>query len=232
MKSEIQICTGEHNKMIKAVVFDLDGTLTNTMPDLIITISEVREVYGLPPITEEEVLSAVNLSTPEFIKLCMSQLPTEEQKEEAVGVYLEHYKNHMVDKTHPYDGIVKLLHKLRDEGKKIAVLSNKDDINVKFICDTFFRGLIDELWGKRDEYPGKPDPTSAFALMKVLGCEPREIAYIGDSDVDMKTGRNAGFVTVGASWGYRPAEILRETGAEYIVDSAADFGKLVDKLDS
>lgn len=92
MKSEIQICTGEHNKMIKAVVFDLDGTLTNTMPDLIITISEVREVYGLPPITEEEVLSAVNLSTPEFIKLCMSQLPTEEQKEEAVGVYLEHYK--------------------------------------------------------------------------------------------------------------------------------------------
>ena len=72
MKSEIQICTGEHNKMIKAVVFDLDGTLTNTMPDLIITISEVREVYGLPPITEEEVLSAVNLSTPEFINVSAS----------------------------------------------------------------------------------------------------------------------------------------------------------------
>lgn len=142
--------------MIKAVVFDLDGTLTNTMPDLIITISEVREVYGLPPITEEEVLSAVNLSTPEFIKLCMSQLPTEEQKEEAVGVYLEHYKNHMVDKTHPYDGIVKLLHKLRDEGKKIAVLSNKDDINVKFICDTFSEGLSTSLGAKGTNIPVSP----------------------------------------------------------------------------
>ena len=149
MKSEIQICTGEHNKMIKAVVFDLDGTLTNTMPDLIITISEVREVYGLPPITEEEVLSAVNLSTPEFIKLCMSQLPTEEQKEEAVGVYLEHYKNHMVDKTHPYDGIVKLLHKLRDEGKKIAVLSNSYAIH-------FSEGLSTSLGAKGTNIPASP----------------------------------------------------------------------------
>ncbi len=218
--------------MIKAAVFDLDGTLTNTMPDLIITISEVREIYGLPPITEEEVLRAVNLPTPDFIKLCMSQLPTEEQKDESVRLYLEHYKNHMVDKTYPYDGITELLQKLKDAGKKIAILSNKDDINVKFMCDAFFRGLIDEPWGKRDEYPGKPDPTSAFALTKVLGCKPREIVYIGDSDVDMKTGRNAGFVTVGASWGYRSAEILRETGAEYIVDSAADLGRLIDKLDS
>lgn len=218
--------------MIKAVIFDLDGTLTNTMPDLIITLSEVRKVYGLPPITEEEVLRAVNLPTPEFVKLCMYQLQTEEEKEESVNIYLEHYKNHMVDKTHPYEGVLELLGKLRESGKKIAVLSNKDDVNVKFICDVYFRGLIDEPWGKKAEYPGKPDPTSAFALAEILGCEPREIAYIGDSDVDMKTGRNAGFITIGASWGYRPAEILRETGAEYIADSAAELGRLIDELDS
>ena len=199
--------------MIKAVVFDLDGTLTNTMPDLIITLSEVRADFGLPPITEAEVLYAVNLSTPEFVKLCMPQLSTED-KEKAVGLYLEHYKNHMVDKTHPYDGIIELLKKLRRDGKKTAVLSNKDDCNVKIICDKFFSGLIDE----------------PFALAKRLGCEPCEIAYRGESDVDMKTGRNAGFITVGASWGYRSAEILAETGAQYIVNSADDFGKLIDTL--
>lgn len=216
--------------MIKAVIFDLDGTLTNTMPDLIITISEVRAVYGLPPITEAEVLRAINLSTPEFIKMCMEELPTEEEKARAVDVYMEHYKNHLVDKTMPYDGITDLLHKLKRDGKKTAVLSNKDDCNVKIICDKFFAGLIDEPWGKRPEFPGKPDPASAFALMKTLECASDEIAYIGDSDVDMKTGRNAGFITIGASWGYRSAEILAETGAQYIVNSAKEFGELLDTL--
>ena len=216
--------------MIKAVIFDLDGTLTNTMPDLLITISEVRAVYGLPPITEAEVLRAINLSTPEFIKMCMEQLPSEEEKKRAVDIYMDHYKNHLVDKTRPYDGIPELLCKLRVDGKKTAVLSNNDDCNVKIICDKFFPGMIDEPWGKRPEFPGKPDPASACALTAALGCRPDEIVYIGDSDVDMKTGRNAGFITVGASWGYRPADILAQTGAQYIVNSAKEFGELVDML--
>lgn len=213
--------------MIKAVIFDLDGTLAYTLEDLRTGMNLMCEEMGYPLRTTQDILDAVNCGSLEFVR---KSLPLEVQNNEDLvkechKCYSGHYTQHYLDKTVLYDGIAQLIAELKNRGLKLAVLSNKGDehtVNLtKKLCgnDTF-----DHIQGYKPEFPTKPDPTSALYIAKELfGCEPREILYVGDSNVDMETARNAGFFACACTWGYRSVDILIKSGASALINKAEEL---------
>ena len=216
--------------MIKAAVFDFDGTLATTMPDLVISLNLMRAHFGYAPITEVEVLRAVNNATPRYVQLCLPDDFDKSRMEEAITVYFAAYAEHYLDKTAPYAGISDMLGHLREEGVRLSVMSNKDDGHVKKMVETLFPGLFDSAWGTVADVPVKPDPARAFLIAEEFGLTPSEIAFIGDSDVDMTTAIRAGMIPVGVSWGYRDEETLRNSGAHDIASNAYDLYKILQSL--
>lgn len=128
--------------------------------------------------------------------------------------------------TETYPDLDKAICLLHERGYRIGVLSNKQDYMVRGLAEQLLPGVVNIACGQREGYPTKPDPTVPLAIAAELGAKPSEVAFIGDSDVDMKTAQNAGFRPIGVAWGYRPVELLRETGAEIIVDQPMDLVKI------
>lgn len=216
--------------MIKAAIFDFDGTLANTLPDLCTSLNLMRAHFGYEPITEKEVLYAVNNATPRYVRLCLPDDFDELRMDEAIEAYFAAYAKYYLDKTVPYDGVADLLARLRADGIRLAVMSNKDDEHVKEMTETLFPGAFDAAWGTVDGVPVKPDPARAFMIAEDFGVKPEEVAFIGDSDVDMMTAGNAGMLPIGVSWGYRSADILKKAGASYISDDAENLYKIIKSL--
>lgn len=215
--------------MIKAAIFDFDGTLANTMPDLVTSLNQMRAHFGYAPITETDVLRAVNNATPKYVRLCLPDDFDESRMQEAMDAYFAAYAVYHLDRTAPYAGIPNLLTKLKSDGIRLAVMSNKDDGHVKEMTEALFPGMFDSAWGTVDGIPVKPNPARAFLIAKEFGVKPDETVFIGDSDFDMITAVNAGMVPVGVSWGYRDSETLSKGGAAYIAD---DTDKLYDIIKS
>lgn len=206
--------------MIKAAVFDFDGTLANTLPDLLTSINEMRAHFGHPPITEEMLLRAVNYSTSEYVRRALPEDFDAARFDEATEAYFAAYAKHYLEKTVPYAGLVEMLTRLRSEGVKLAVMTNKDNDFANRLVAKLFPSIFDAVWGTVDGIPVKPDPTRAFMIARDFSLSPEDIAFIGDSDVDMLTANNAGMVPVAVSWGYREKDILQQNGAKFIVDDA------------
>ena len=215
--------------MIKAAIFDFDGTLANTLPDLKITLNLTRETYGLPPVTEDDILVHVNNHMPVYIRRMIPELGDEALWDEALQRYYVLYDDHYLSETVPYAGIPELLMKLKAQGVKLAVMSNKNHSHILKMVDALFPNTFDSVWGTIPEVPAKPNPARAFLIADELGVDVSEIAFIGDSDVDMLTACNAKTIPVGVAWGYRPADVLRENGAVY---TPADSDELYDVLAS
>ena len=201
--------------MIKAAILDFDGTLANTLPDLKITLNLTREAYGLSPVTEEDILVHVNNHMPVYIRRMIPELGDEALWNEALEKYYAFYDDHYLSETVPYPGISEMLMKLKAQGVKLAVMSNKNHSHILKMVDALFPDMFDSVWGTIPEVPAKPNPARAYLIAEEFGLKPSEIAFIGDSDVDMITACNAGTVPVGVAWGYRPADVLRENGAVY-----------------
>lgn len=206
--------------MIKAAILDFDGTLANTMPDLVTSINSMRAHFGYAPVTEKEVLRSVNYATPRYLQLSLPEDFDESRLPEATEAYFAYYQHHYLDKTKPYPGLPEVLLRLRREGVKLAVMSNKDNHHLREMTAALFPDLFDSVWGTVEDVPVKPNPARAFMIAEEFGLSPEEIAFIGDSDLDMKTAVNAGMIPVAASWGYREVKILRDAGAAYIADDA------------
>ena len=215
--------------MIKAAIFDFDGTLANTLPDLKITLNLTRETYGLPPVTEDDILVHVNNHMPVYIRRMIPELGDEALWDEALQRYYVLYDDHYLSETVPYAGIPELLMKLKAQGVKLAVMSNKNHSHILKMVDALFPDTFDSVWGTIPEVPAKPNPARAYMIADELGVDVSEIAFIGDSDVDMLTACNAKTIPVGVAWGYRPADVLRENGAVY---TPADSDELYDVLAS
>ena len=215
--------------MIKAAILDFDGTLANTLPDLKITLNLTREAYGLAPVTEEDILVHVNNHMPVYIRRMIPELGDEALWDEALEKYYAFYDDHYLAETVPYPGIPEMLVKLKEQGVKLAVMSNKNHSHILKMVDALFPDMFDSVWGTIPEVPAKPNPARAYLIAEEFGMDISEIAFIGDSDVDMLTACNAGAVPVGVAWGYRPAYVLRETGA---VSTPADSSELYDVLAS
>ena len=216
-------------KLIKAAIFDFDGTLANTLPDLKITLNLTRETYGLPPVTEDDILVHVNNHMPVYIRRMIPELGDEALWDEALQRYYVLYDDHYLSETVPYAGIPELLMKLKAQGVKLAVMSNKNHSHILKMVDALFPDTFDSVWGTIPEVPAKPNPARAFLIADELGVDASEIAFVGDSDVDMLTACNAKTIPVGVAWGYRPADVLRENGAVY---TPTDSDELYDVLAS
>ena len=216
--------------MIKAVIFDLDGTLAYTFDDIRDSIDEMRAAYGLAPISDELLTKIVNFVARDFAKYGLETDPSDETVEEALKVYTAAYAKNYLNKTKVYEGLPEVMAKLKEDGIKLAVYSNKIDAYVKKIMIHLYgEGLFDELMGP-DGITPKPDPMGAHIIAKKWGIDPSEIAFVGDSVLDMKTGVNAGMTRIAVSWGYTKTELLKEAGAEYIVDTRTELLELIEKL--
>lgn len=204
--------------MKTTVIFDLDGTLLNTLGDLQGAANDALRLRGLPPRTMEEIRRFVGNGVRNLMKRCLPAGSSDAEVDAALEDFKRYYGVHLCDSTVPYDGIPELLNILRKRGMKVAVLSNKLDAATQKLIAHYFRGKVDLAFGEHAGVPRKPDPTSCNMVMKQLGVRPAEVLYVGDSGVDMQTAKNAGLTSVGVTWGFRGREELIENGADMLAD--------------
>ncbi|MDD3334481.1 MAG: HAD family hydrolase [Eubacteriales bacterium] len=203
-------------KKYTTVIFDLDGTLLDTLEDLTNAVNQALREGGFGERTLEEVKGFVGNG---IGKLISRALPAEANADpEAYTMTLQAFSNyyalHNNDSTAPYPGVPELLTALRKAKRKLAVVSNKNDPNVKALCRTYFSEAIDEAIGEQEGVRRKPEPDTVLRVMESLGASPAETLYVGDSDVDVETARNAGVDCAAVLWGFRSEEHLRKAGAE------------------
>ena len=212
-----------------AVVFDLDGTLLDTLADIAAAGNEVLAAIGVPTYSVEEFGTLVGAGV---ANLFTRALPAEKQAEEiiadCIARFRKAYEHHWNVDTRVYDGIRPLLDVLVQRDLKLSVLSNKPDVFTRK-CVTEYLGdyPFDPVFGQREGVPRKPDPASAAEITSYLGVTPQDVLYVGDTGIDMQTARNAGMFAVGATWGYRSREELVDNGADVLIDRPSELLKLL-----
>ena len=213
--------------MKKAVIFDLDGTLLNTLGDLCDSVNFVLESYGFPTRSLKEVNSFIGNGIGELIR---RSLPQDEQDkfDDALEKFREYYGGHSNVKTCVYDGLIPMLEKLRAEGYKIGVVTNKVDFAAKALCKEYFGALVDIALGDRVGVPRKPDPCAVYEAMSILGVE--SAVFVGDSDVDIATAKAANLPCIAVTWGFRDRAFLEEHGGEIFADTAEDLYRYIKEL--
>ena len=220
--------------MVKLIIFDLDGTLCDTMDDLRTAMNGMLTKLGYKTRTRSELLKFINNGAREFVR---RSLPKDVQGVEfmvdsALQIYGQEYAKCYCQKTKPFDGIKAMLMELKGAGYKLAVLSNKQDEFAKNIVYSIFdKGLFDYVAGQTS-LPTKPNPASAFNIAKQIGVRPNKCVIVGDSDVDVKTAINAEMQIIGVSWGYRDEETLRSAGALNIATKPSDIIEIIEKFNS
>ena len=201
---------------IKAVIWDLDGTLLNTLDDLAASVNAALAMNGMPLRSTEEVRAFVGNG---IRNLMIRAVPGGEANpafDKALEDFTRHYGAHSRDRTRPYDGILEMLDRLSAAGVKHAIVSNKIDFAVKALSRAYFGERMCAAIGDDPSRARKPAPDSVLAAMREMGVTAQETVYVGDSDVDVLTAHNAGVTCCAVSWGFRPEESLRAAGAEHI----------------
>lgn len=212
--------------MIKAVIFDMDGTVADTLHSIAGFGNAALEAHGFPALETELYRQLAGNGADVLIRRMLSStgIPhTEDTVQTVRKTYDALYEADPTKLVTPYPGIIDMLKAIRAAGIKTAILSNKPDNMTCFIAEALFPGLFDIVHGQRTGIPKKPDPTSVKMLCEELGVTPEECLYVGDSGVDMQTGHNGGIISVGVTWGFRGADELRENGADHLVDTAEEL---------
>ena len=202
----------------QTILFDMDGTILDTLEDLQSSVNHMREKYGYPPCSLDEVRRFVGNGARVLMRRALPELMTPEREDALLEEYKAWYMVHNCVRTHPYAGIPALLEELRGAGVTTAVVSNKPHANTVDLAARFFPGL--PAFGQRDDVPPKPAPDLVFRALETLGVETADAAYVGDSEVDVATARNAGLPLAAVSWGFRGRQALAEAGADTIADTA------------
>lgn len=210
---------------IKGVIFDLDGTLLYTLEDLYLATNFALKQCSLKERTIDEIQCFVGNGIEKLIEKSVN--PHKEKFAQCLDEFKKYYNKHQKDNTKPYKNAVETLKKIQKNGIKIAVLSNKIDSAVKTLVEEYFPNLIDVIRGETDEFPKKPNPLNCLDIINKMGFKKEEILFIGDSEVDIQTAKNAGIVPISVSWGYKTKEFLKENNAVKIVD---DFDELYEYI--
>ena len=215
--------------MKKLIIFDLDGTLLNTIADLAHSTNHALQTLGYPT---HEVASYNFMVGNGINKLFERALPEGEKTEENVlrvrKEFLLHYDRHNADESRPYPGIPELLETLQHKGYQLAVASNKYQAATQKLIDHYFPEIhFTAVFGQREGIKVKPDPTVVFDILEVAKVTKEEVLYVGDSGVDMQTAANARVTVCGVTWGFRPRAELEEFSPQYIVDTAEEIKRLI-----
>ena len=214
--------------MYQTVIFDLDGTLLNTIQDLADAGNWVCRRNGWPEHTVEEFKQMVGNGIPNLVK----RFSPEGSRSSlllacTIAKFTEYYGAHNMDKTCPYDGIPALLERLLSKGLTLVVYSNKADDFSREIVEHYFPGVFHLVRGHIKDTPVKPDPAGIHALLKDLDADPAQTLFVGDSNVDVYTGHNGGLTVCGVTWGFRGRQELESAGADHLADTPEELGDYI-----
>ena len=208
-----------------AILFDLDGTLLDTLEDLTDSTNYVMEQLGFPKRTLAEIREFIGNGAKKLFHQAVPDGTPMEQEQEAVRIFQSYYRDHCQIKTKPYDGILDVLAKLAQQ-YPMAVVSNKPDVAVKTLRDQYFPSLYAR--GERSDCPRKPAPDMVLRTMEARGVEG--CVYVGDSEVDVLTAKNAGVPCLSVTWGFRDSETLSDAGAQYFCEDPAQLLRVIDSI--
>lgn len=208
---------------IKFVIFDLDGTLLDTLGDLAASVNFALKKSGMPQRGIDEVRTFVGHGIRNLIKRAVTEDCTEELYEETFRRFKEHYAANCRNATRPYEGVSKVLFALKSRGFGLAVVSNKADALSKTLIGYFYPNVFDTVWGERDGVAKKPSPEPLILCCRELGAAPENVLYVGDTEVDLKTAKAAGCQSCIVTWGFRSAEEVAAMRPELVADRPADI---------
>lgn len=214
--------------MIDTVIFDLDGTLLNTLDDLADSVNYALSQFDFPMRQVSEIRDFVGNGVEKLIERAVEHRLSELEEKDCLNIFKQHYSQNMNNKTQPYDGILDLVKQLIADNYHIAIVSNKFDSAVKGLNETYFEGLFPVAIGESASIAKKPAPDSVYEALAQLNVTGESAIYVGDSDVDVMTAHNAGLQCVGVTWGFRDRELLLSMGAEYIIDTPTELFAVLD----
>ena len=216
--------------MYKCCVFDLDGTVADTLDTIAYYGNYALQHFGLPEIDKERYKYLVGNGYKILVRNMLREIGRDENDpifHELAGFYHDAYDKGSMYLTKAYDGMPELLNSLKEKGLKLAVLSNKPHGAVITVADELYGGIFDICYGSREDVPLKPDPALLFEILEKFNIKPQECVYVGDTSTDMLTGKKAGAFTVGVLWGFRDREFLAENGAKLFVANPLDIVDMI-----
>lgn len=218
--------------MIKGIIFDMDGTILNTIDDVVVSVNYAMRYFNLPEKTIQEVKDGIGRGAINLIEDVVPKETTQEDILKIYEVYQTYYDKHNNDLTAPYDGILELLSTLKEQGYKLAVVSNKYRYLVEALNHDIFKDYFDISMGEMEGVPIKPAPDMIYIALKEMNLSKDEVIFIGDSDVDMMTANHAQIKSIGVTWGYRSKEVLKKHQASYIVDQPIDILNIINEVNA
>lgn len=216
----------------KAIIFDLDGTLTDTLVDLAASTNYALECMGMPQRTLDEVRRFVGNGVGNLIKRAVPEGTREPEVAQCLQYFKQHYIVHCMDNTCLYPGVAEMLETLHGMGLRMAIVSNKLQSGVDELYDTYFRNIVDIAIGEREGIKRKPAPDMVDAALMALGMERSDVIYVGDSEVDIETAANAGLPCISVLWGFKDKEFLLAHGATALASVPDDIVRLVSASDA
>lgn len=215
-------------KKYDTVIFDLDGTLLDTLEDLTDSVNFALNLYGFPLRNIDEIKQFVGNGVARLIELSIPCGIDNSNYKKCLEDFREHYSKNMQNKTAPYEGIMELLKQLSNKNYKIAIVSNKFDTAVKGLNELYFKRYIKVAIGESENISKKPAPDAVFRALKELDSNIEYAIYVGDSEVDIMTAKNSGLKCIGAAWGFRGREFLNKKGADFIIDKPEELLKIIE----
>lgn len=213
---------------VKAIVFDLDGTLLDTLDDLWLSVNYTMDKFGFPHRDRREVRGFLGSGVRVLVEKSLPE-DKKDMTDECLSVFKAYYDVHKDDNTRPYDGVIDMLKAVRAAGLKSAIVSNKYDAAVQQLKNVTFNGLVDFAVGEGNGINTKPAPDGVLLALKNLGVSKDEAVYVGDSEVDLKTAENSGLKCVAVTWGFRDRDFLIECGAKNVIDATCELLPLIQK---
>ncbi len=211
----------------KVAVFDMDGTILNTLDDMTVACNYTLDKMNMPKRTMDEIRMFVGNGIPKLVERIAPAGTDEATLKKMLDIFMEFYSAHSMDKTGPYAGVPELLKKLKDNGIKLACVSNKADAAMRKLCDEFFNGLFDDAEGERAGVNKKPSPDMVWAALDKMGAQKKDAVYIGDSNVDYETAVNSGLDCISVSWGFRTRKFLEDLGSKCIADTPGEVFDII-----
>lgn len=215
---------------VNTIIFDMDGTVLNTLEDLTVSVNYVLSQFDMPDHPEEEYRKFFGNGIKYALKCAVPEGTPEETIEKMLPIFRDHYNEHCLDRTKPYDGITDLMSRLKAKGYKMAIVSNKIDSAVKELNDRFFSEYVDVAIGEKPGIKRKPAPDTVLAALDELGSQKEDAIYIGDSEVDYQTALNSDIPCISVLWGFRDKDFLISKGAAVFAETPEEVYDILESV--